>query len=90
MALSIKNEETDRIVRELAAWRGVSLVDAVTEAARETLERDKAQASSKDEKKGLAAWLMEIGRETAPLMNDGRTSKEVMDALYDDETGLPK
>jgi hypothetical protein len=33
---------------------------------------------------------MEIGRETAPLMNDGRTSKEVMDALYDDKTGLPK
>ena len=41
-------------------------------------------------KKGLAARLMEIGRETAPLMNDGRTSKELMDDLYDDVTGLPK
>jgi hypothetical protein len=40
--------------------------------------------------KGLAAWLMEIGRETAPMMKDGRTSKELMDELYDDETGLPK
>lgn len=40
--------------------------------------------------KGLAAWLMEIGRETAPRMKDGRTSKELMDELYDDETGLPK
>jgi len=40
--------------------------------------------------KGLAAWLMEIGRETAPLMNDGRTLKEMMDELYGDETGLPK
>jgi len=28
---------------------------------------------------------MKISRETAPLMNDGRTSKEVMDALYDDQ-----
>jgi len=41
-------------------------------------------------KKGLAARLMQIGRKTAPLMNDGRTSKELMDELYDDETGLPK
>lgn len=90
MALSIKNEEAHRIVRELAARRGISLVAAVTEAARETLERDKALEDDKSGKKGFAAWLMEIGRETAPLMNDGRTSKEVMDALYDDETGLPK
>jgi len=90
MALSIKNEETHRIVRELADRRGISLVAAVTEAARETLERDKAKDDDKNQKQGFAAWLMEIGRETAPLLNDGRTSKEVMDALYDDETGLPK
>jgi len=41
-------------------------------------------------KSGLAAWLMEISKETSALMNDGRTSKELMDELYDDETGLPK
>jgi hypothetical protein len=41
-------------------------------------------------RKGLAARLMEIARETAPTTNDGRTSKELMDELYDDETGLPK
>jgi len=60
---------------------------------------DKSQVQTTEEEplsdenssqKGLAARLMEIGRETAPLMNDGRTSKEVMDELYDDETGLPK
>jgi len=33
---------------------------------------------------------MEISRETAPLMIDGRTAKELIDELYDDETGLPK
>jgi hypothetical protein len=33
---------------------------------------------------------MEITRETAPITNDGPTSKELMDELYDDETGLPK
>lgn len=42
------------------------------------------------QKQGLAAWLMEISRETAPKMNDGRTIKEMFDELYDDETGLPK
>jgi hypothetical protein len=41
-------------------------------------------------RKGLAARLMEIARETAPLMNDGRTSEQMMDDLYDEETGLPK
>jgi len=41
-------------------------------------------------KSGLAVWLMEISKETGALMNDGRTSKELMDELYDDETGLPK
>jgi len=60
---------------------------------------DKSQVQTTEEeplsdenssKKGLAARLMEIGRETAPLMNDGRTSKELMDELYDAETGLPK
>jgi antitoxin VapB len=90
MALSIKNEETERIVRELADRRGLSLVTAVTQAAQETLERDKAEAEIRNGKKGLAVRLMEIARETAPLMNDGRTTKELFDELYDEKTGLPK
>jgi antitoxin VapB len=90
MALSIKNEEAERVVRELADRRGLSLVTAITQAAQETLERDRAQAESGNGKKGLAAWLMEIARETGPLMNDGRTTKELFDELYDEETGLPK
>jgi hypothetical protein len=35
-------------------------------------------------------WLERITARTAAIMNDGRTSKELMDELYDDETGLPK
>jgi antitoxin VapB len=90
MALSIKNDEAERIVRQLAGRRGLSLVNAVTQAARETLERDRAATGEAGGKKGLAAWLMEISRETAPLMRDGRTTKELFDELYDDKTGLPK
>jgi antitoxin VapB len=90
MALSIKNEQAERVVRELADHRGLSLVTAITQAAQETLDRDRAQAESHSGKQGLAAWLMSIARETAPLMNDGRTTKELFDELYDEETGLPK
>lgn len=39
---------------------------------------------------GLVDWLERITPETAAIMNDGRTSKELFDELYDDETGLPK
>jgi hypothetical protein len=89
MSLNIKNETTNQMIRELATLQGVSLVAAVTGAVKEKLEREKVE-HKQNGKKGLAAWLVELSRETAPLMNDGRTSKELMDELYDDETGLPK
>lgn len=86
MALNIKNEKTDQLIRELAALRGVSLIAAVTEAVEETIQREKEYQRRK---KLTADWLMEISRETGPMMNDGKTSKELMDELYDPETGLP-
>ena len=39
MALNIKDDRTDRLVRELAAETGESLTAAVTVAVRERLER---------------------------------------------------
>jgi hypothetical protein len=56
----------------------------------EHLNAGKTKSNGVNPNKGLAARLEEISRETAPLMNNGRTSKELMDELYDDETGLPK
>lgn len=85
MGLNIKNSRSEELIRELATLRGVSLVTAVTEAAREALEREKSAM-----RESRMAWLDRITRETAAIMNDGRTSKELMDELYDDETGLPK
>ncbi len=90
MSLNIKNPETEVLIRKLATLKGVSLTYAVRLATQKEIERHEAERKGTECKKGLAEWLLEIGRETAPLMNDGRTSKEVMDALYDDETGLPK
>jgi hypothetical protein len=86
VSLNIKDRETHELVKELAAMKRVSLTSAVKEAVRDSLAREKSRETPKT---GLAARLMEISRETAPLMNDGRTSKELFDELYD-ERGLPK
>jgi len=86
MGISIKNPAVETRIRELATLRGVSLVTAVTEAVEREIEREK---QSQRRKKLMADWLMEIAKETGPRMNDGKTSKELMDELYDPETGLP-
>ena len=86
MAVNIKNFEVETRIRELAAMRGVSLVAALTVAVEREIEREKR---SQRLNKLMADWLMDISRETGPRMNDGKTSKELMDELYDPETGLP-
>jgi antitoxin VapB len=86
MSLNIKNSLAEEKIRELAALRGLSLVSAVMEAVEEKIEREK---KSQRKKTLMANWLMEISRETGPMMNDGKSSKELMDELYDPETGLP-
>ena len=86
MGLNIKNTESEELIRELAAMRGVSLVAAVTDAVKNEIEREK---QSQAKRKLSADWLMEISRETAAIMNDGKTAQEVIDELYDPETGLP-
>ncbi|MGA8673309.1 MAG: type II toxin-antitoxin system VapB family antitoxin [Terracidiphilus sp.] len=87
MALSLKNVETERLARELAELRGVSLVAAVTDAVKQDLAREKR---NQQRNKLMAEWLMEISRETGPMMNDGKTSTELIEELYDPDTGLPR
>jgi antitoxin VapB len=79
MGINIKNPETERLIRELAALTGQGQTEAVTIAVREKLAREKA--------KGLAARLMAIGAKTAPLLRDMPDHAAL---LYDDKTGLPK
>jgi hypothetical protein len=86
MGINIKNAAVETRIRELAALREVNLVTAVSEAVEREIEREK---QSQRRKKLMADWLMEIAKETGPRMNDGKTSKELMDELYDPETGLP-
>jgi antitoxin VapB len=85
MSLNIKNEETVRLVRELSKRTGQSMTSTITIAVKAQLEQEPGKS-----KAGLAKRLDEITKETAAIMNDGRTSKQLMDELYDAETGLPK
>jgi antitoxin VapB len=86
MSLNIKNEETHRLARELAQINGETVTMAVTIALKERLDR--LEKAAKTESR--IDRIRRIVERTAPLMNDGRTTKERFDELYDDETGLPK
>ena len=84
MSLNIKNEETNRLARELAQRTGETVTLAVTVAIKERLERQK-----QNPKAGLVQWLDELTKETAPLLKDLPPSDKLGDLLFDKETGLP-
>jgi antitoxin VapB len=84
VGLNIKNRETIRLARELAALTGESLTGAITVALSERIE-----CLQRTENVGLAEQLMAIGREVAPRLKGGPKSTEIGDFLYD-ERGLPK
>ncbi len=78
------------MIRELAALEGVSLVEAVTEAVKEKLEKEKAEReSSAKSRKSRSELLMEFAKEYTARVKDPIHSWEI-DALLYDEDGLPK
>lgn len=83
MGMNIKNEETQRLVRELAALTGENQTAAITEAVRQRLERLRGG------KAGLAERLLAIGRECAAHLKEPYRSIDHADLLYDDK-GMPK
>lgn len=83
MALNIKNEEADRLARELAEVTGESLTDAVIESLRERLERECGRALDF----GLREEVERIQSRIAQLPRlDSRTADEIVGY---DESGLP-
>ncbi len=81
MALSVKNEEADRLARQLAETTGESITEAVLVALRERLEREKKQ-------RGVGRRLARMAEELAgyPVL-DHRGADEI---LGFDERGLPR
>jgi len=84
MALNIKNDEADRLARELAALTGESLTEVVIEALRERLQRESGRMLSF----GLREDLVRIQQRIAKLPRLDRRSDE--EIIGYDETGLPR
>jgi antitoxin VapB len=83
VALSLKDKETDRLAREVAALTGETLTDAIRKALAERLERERLH---RGEPTRLADRLMEIGRHCAALPDiDTRGPDEIIGY---DETGM--
>ncbi|MBM4436839.1 MAG: type II toxin-antitoxin system VapB family antitoxin [Actinobacteria bacterium] len=84
MGLNIKNEETHRLVRELAGLTGESMTAAITAAVRERLERVRdARGAS------LTDRLLAIGKSCAAHLREPFRSGDHGDLLYD-ERCLPR
>jgi antitoxin VapB len=84
MGLNIKNEETHRLVEELAKLTGESLTAAVTRAVRERLDRVRRERSV-----SLAERLVAIGKDCAAHLKEPFRSTDHGELLYD-ERGLPR
>jgi len=75
MALNIKDPETDRLARDLAAATGETITAAVGIALRERLQR----VSGATQAPHLVAELVEIGRRCSALpVLDGREPDEII------------
>ncbi len=86
MSLNIKNEETHRLVRELADLTGESMTGAITEAVRERIARVREEQRDGS---GMAERVMSIAGAMRARLPDDFFDVDHDDLLYD-ENGLPK
>jgi len=84
-SLNIKDEETHRLVSELAQLTGESLTAAVKISVKERIERQKSSSL----RRNRMQWLEQLTEKTAPLLKDLPPSDKIGDVLYDNESGLP-
>jgi antitoxin VapB len=84
MPLSIKHPDADFLARDLARRQGKSLTDAIIDALRAELAREKKRVRSP----GLASGLMEIGAHFSSLqVLDSRSPDDIIGY---DEHGIPR
>lgn len=84
MALNIKNEETQKLARELARSTGEGITAAITHALRERLERIRGQRGPE-----LSEELLKIGKDCAARLKEPYRSVDHGELLYN-EKGLPR
>jgi antitoxin VapB len=83
MGLSIKNEETERLVRELARRKGVGVTTAIRLAVSNELEKTPEPKKSPEEILAFVREIQERWKAFPPI-----DMKEMDEFLYD-ENGLP-
>jgi antitoxin VapB len=88
MGMNIKDPAVHAMAKELAARRSTTVTDAVRQALRAELERSPSPEGPEAIEARKAAIRAICTRTSARPEWQGRTSKELQDALYD-EHGLP-
>lgn len=83
MALSVKNDTAERLVRQVAAETGESLTEAIIHSLEERLERLKGRRSAPD----LVETVLAISRRCSALPDlDTRSADEILG--YDESGGF--
>jgi len=85
MALSIRDPETDRLARELAALTGESMTKAIRIALEERLARARRRREAEIERKRAAIDAIAEHCSSLPVLDD-RSPEEIIGY---DEHGLP-
>jgi antitoxin VapB len=84
MGMSIKNEETERLAKELARATGESITGAITEALRERRARQRTNTAM-----GLRSGCLKSGRIARRHFAEPFRSADHGELLHD-EKGLPR
>jgi antitoxin VapB len=94
--LNIKDAEAARLVRELVALTGETQTEAVREALRDRLEREKAERRSRatrtaeDRRREVDKAIAEIKKIQEEVCRLGLAAHALTDNDLYDENGLPK
>jgi len=86
MALHINNAKANSLARKLARQTGETLTDAIIHALEEKLARGVPSRHVSEDAK--LSELLAIAERATGLQGEGKTSRQLVDELYD-ENGLP-
>ncbi|EAP97297.1 hypothetical protein JNB_17543 [Janibacter sp. HTCC2649] len=87
MALNIKNERVVTLARDVAARTGTTQTGAIESALERYLADLVREAESDSKRRRIDQLLAEIDAERT---DGGPTVEEIMDEMYDPQTGLPR
>ncbi|MFA6267760.1 MAG: type II toxin-antitoxin system VapB family antitoxin [Pseudolabrys sp.] len=79
MGLSIKNDETEKLIRELARRRGQGITEALTEVVRREVERERRKPRRQEDYEAFSRRIDRITERynSLPLLDD-RSDDEIL------------